>query len=139
MPCGHACGWSCELVSYSVRILSLTLVFLLSTMYPALGDETADGEVQYLLGFVERSGCTFHRNGADHDAADAADHLRLKYRRGGKYVNNADQFIDRLASESSWSGETYTVTCDGQTEPSGEWLHRALESYRARQGNQGDF
>ncbi len=96
----------------------------------ALADNPAEVEVQYLLGYVEASGCTFHRNGGDHDAADAADHLRLKYRRGGKYVDTAEQFIDRLASESSWTGKAYTVTCEGRTEPSGEWLHRALERYR---------
>ncbi len=110
------------------RLLSVLLFSLVASTTWA--DDNTDREVQYLLGFVESSGCTFHRNGSDHDAADAADHLRLKYNRGGKYVNNADQFIDRLASESSWTGNQYTVTCDGQTQPSGEWLHQALQDYR---------
>ena len=108
-------------------IMSLLLAWtLLGTAQAA----DSDPEVEYLLEFVEQSGCDFERNGSVHDSADAADHLRLKYRRGGKYVNNADQFIDRLASESSWTGKKYTVTCDGVTEPSGEWLHRALEEHR---------
>lgn len=97
---------------------------------PATALADTDTEVQYLLGFVETSGCIFHRNGSDHDSADAADHLRLKYSRGGKYVSNADQFIDRLASESSWTGRDYTVTCDGVTRPAGEWLHEALATHR---------
>ena len=99
----------------------------------AMGGEDYDAEVQYLLGYVESSGCTFVRNGSEHDAAGAADHLRLKYNRGGKYVNSAEQFIDRLATESSWTGKVYTVTCDGVTQPSGEWLHRALAAYRESQ------
>ena len=115
-----------------MRSILILLAFALGTNGAWATDQT-DPEVQYLLTFVETSGCTFHRNGSDHDAADAADHLRLKYRRGGKYVNNADQFIDRLASESSWSGSEYTVTCEGNTEPSGEWLHRALDQYRSEQ------
>ena len=106
---------------------SLIIFLFASTV---MANDQTDTEVQYLLGFVENSGCTFHRNGSDHDAAGAADHLRLKYRRGGKYVNNADQFIDRLATESSWTGNKYTVTCEGETQPSGEWLHRALDDYR---------
>ena len=110
-----------------MRLIPILLAITAATAWA--GDRT-DAEVQYLLSYVESSGCTFHRNGSDHDSADAADHLRLKYSRGGKYVNNADQFIDRLASESSWTGKTYTVTCDGQTQPSGEWLHRALDDYR---------
>ena len=108
-------------------IAVLALCLLAGT---ALGNEQADKEVQYLLEFVANSGCTFVRNGSDHDPADAADHLRLKYSRGSKYVNSAEQFIDRLATASSWTGKPYTVTCDGKTEPSGEWLHRALDDYR---------
>lgn len=111
------------------KLLIAAMALLLAL--PAAGDETMDREVQHLLQFVETSGCTFVRNGKGHDAADAADHLRLKYGRGGKYVNNADQFIERLASESSWTGKPYTVTCDGKTRPSGEWLQEELEAYRA--------
>ncbi len=110
------------------RILIIAVSLLLAVGVSA--NEKTDSEVQYLLGFVESSGCTFHRNGSDHDSADAADHLRLKYSRGGKYVDTTEHFIDRLASESSWTGRKYTVTCDGQTQPSGEWLHQALDNYR---------
>ena len=93
--------------------------------------EAADQEITYLLEFVADSGCTFHRNGDDHASAEAADHLRLKYRRGKRYVSSAEAFIDRLASESSWSGKPYTVSCGEHTEPSSVWLHRALADYRA--------
>jgi hypothetical protein len=110
--------------------LSMTLLVLFA-LSAAAEDQRSQAEIEHLLGFVASSGCTFHRNGADHDAADAADHLRLKYRRGGKYVNSAEQFIDRLASESSWTGKPYTVTCEGRTRPTAEWLHQALEAYRA--------
>ena len=92
--------------------------------------DQAEKEIQYLLEFVAGSGCSFVRNGTEHDPAAAADHLRLKYSRGGRYVDSAEHFIDRLASESSWTGKDYTVTCDGKTEPSGDWLHRALDDYR---------
>lgn len=110
------------------RLLATLFSIVLSSSVWAA--DQADTEVQYLLGYVESSGCTFHRNGSDHDSADAADHLRLKYKRGGKYASTADQFIDRLASESSWSGDKYTVTCDGKTQLSGQWLHFALDEYR---------
>ncbi|KZX58514.1 hypothetical protein A3709_18510 [Halioglobus sp. HI00S01] len=115
-----------------MKTLTTTAALLLALTATLVQADTPDPEVQYLLGFVEQSGCDFERNGTVHNSADAADHLRLKYRRGGKYVNNADQFIDRLASESSWTGKKYTVTCDGVTEPSGEWLHRALDEHRAQ-------
>jgi hypothetical protein len=113
-------------------LLRAALLLCLATTTSA---DNGDAEVQYLLSYVAASGCTFHRNGGDHDSADAADHLRLKYSRGGKYVNSAEQFIDRLASESSWSGTPYSVTCEGVTQPSGAWLHRALQAYRQQPGS----
>ena len=111
-----------------IKLLTVLFVVMLSTT--GWAEEKSDPEVEYLLSFVQSSGCTFHRNGSDHDAAGAADHLRLKYRRGGKYVNNAEQFIDRLATESSWTGQKYTVSCQGEEQGSGEWLHQALDDYR---------
>jgi hypothetical protein len=111
-------------------LLGLVLLTALASGRPILADDTTEREIDYLLTFVENSGCIFVRNDTEHDAADAADHLRLKYSRGRRYVNSAEQFIDRLASESSWSGKPYTVTCDGRTETAGAWLHRALADYR---------
>ena len=109
-------------VLFSLLILSLAAL--------SHAGQSAEEEVQYLLGFVAESGCTFVRNGREHSAADAADHLALKYSRGRRYVNSAEDFIDRLASASSWSGKVYTVRCGEHTEPSSDWLHRALEAHR---------
>ena len=110
--------------------LAITILLLLS--HPVFAEAADDHEIEYLLEFVAESGCTFHRNGEDHNSVDAAAHLRLKYRRGKKYANSAEQYIDRLASKSSWSGKPYTVTCDGQTQTSSAWLHGALQEYRLR-------
>lgn len=114
-------------------LLATAFSLLLALQFSANTYAKADvmqQEVEHLLTFVENSGCTFIRNGTKHDSAGAADHLRLKFKRGSKYVNNADQFIDRLASESSWTGRDYTVICDGVTQTSGRWLHKALLDYR---------
>ncbi len=96
----------------------------------AAANETPEQEIHYLIEFVRGSGCTFHRNGTDYPSGEAAEHLQLKYRRGARYADTAEHFIDRLASESSWSGKAYTVTCEGVSEPSASWLHRALDQYR---------
>ena len=119
------------------RVCAALLAAALALPMAAAADNT-DQEIQYLLEFVSSSGCTFTRNGSDHDSADAADHMRLKYSRGKRYVNNAEQFIDRLATESSWTGKKYTVTCEGSTRPSGEWLHEALDDYRQQQAGQAE-
>jgi hypothetical protein len=114
------------------------LLLVLALVLPALAapESASEAEIQYLLEFVATSNCDFIRNGSRHDPAEAADHLRLKYNRGKQYATSAEQFIDRLASESSWTGKPYTVNCEGRTEPAGDWLHRALAGYRS--GNAAD-
>lgn len=118
----------------TVRQLLLVILLFAPLAFPRPVDAQhsagADMEIQYLLAFVAGSDCTFIRNGTAHKAAEAADHLRLKYGRGKRYVDTPEQFIDRLASASSWSGEPYSVECDGQAELAGEWLHQALVDYR---------
>ena len=111
------------------RTVCLLLLALVLTL-PARAGESADEEIQFLIQQVAESGCTFVRNGSEHNAADAADHLRLKYRSASRYADSAEHFIDRLATKSSWTGKAYTITCDGVTEPSSAWLHRALEAHR---------
>ena len=113
-----------------MRQLLLTLG-LLSLSFALPASETSEEEISYLISFVSASGCTFHRNGTDHPATEAAEHLQLKIRRGSRYADSAEHFIDRLASASSWSGKPYRVTCEGKTEPSRDWLYRALGQHRA--------
>ena len=91
----------------------------------------ADAEIRRLLDRVGESGCDFERNGTRHNSRDAANHLALKYDRGARYVETAEDFIDRLASESSWSGKPYYVICDDERAASGEWLHQLLVDMRA--------
>ncbi|MEH6591340.1 MAG: DUF5329 domain-containing protein [Halioglobus sp.] len=115
-------------------VAGLTLALLLAIPQVwAKADAQATQEVEYLIDFVASSGCQFNRNGSAHDPEDAADHLRLKFRRGEKYVDTAEHFIDRLASESSWTGRDYTVNCESGTFNTGSWLHEALKNYRAGQ------
>jgi hypothetical protein len=112
--------------------LVLILAGFLALPLPLLAD-TAEQEINYLIQQVAESGCTYIRNGTEHDAADAADHLRLKYQRGNRHADTAENFIDRLATESSWTGEPYVLRCGDKSEPAGTWLHRALETYRQGQ------
>ena len=106
------------------------LLTLLLAASAALSAPSAEEEIAQLLDFVAHSGCEFERNGSRHTSADAADHLRLKYARGKRYVASAEQFIDRLATQSSWTGKPYRVRCAGVERPAGEWLHEALQGQR---------
>lgn len=116
--------------------LSLQLSTLLITLFVTLtshafaADET-DPEVEYLLNAVGTSGCVFVRNGKEHAADAAEDHLRMKYNKTRRYIDTADEFIEKLASESSWTGKPYLIACpDAETVPSREWLTSRLSEYR---------
>lgn len=90
-------------------------------------------EVSFLLGYVEGSGCEFYRNGSWNDSRAAQAHLRDKYKvlLARNLVDSAEQFIDRVATQSSLSGEAYRVRCNGgSTITSQQWLREELARLR---------
>jgi 2,4-dienoyl-CoA reductase-like NADH-dependent reductase (Old Yellow Enzyme family) len=93
----------------------------------------AQTEINYLLGFIEQSGCTFYRNGSWYDARQAQAHLRSKYdalAAMGRIVT-AEDFIAQAATKSSLSGEAYAIRCNsGPAVTTDQWLRDALARYR---------
>jgi hypothetical protein len=90
-------------------------------------------EVNFLLGYVEGSGCSFYRNGTWHDARTAQAHLRHKYKylAARNLITTTEDFIDRAATESSLSGQAYAVRCNGgAVVTSSQWLRDELARYR---------
>ena len=91
-------------------------------------------EVNFLLGYVAGSGCEFYRNGSWYDSQKAVAHLRDKYKylNDRNLVNTTEQFIERAASESSFSGKPYQIRCSGgATVDSQQWLREKLVELRA--------
>ncbi len=103
---------------------------LISTGY---ADDVIDTEIDYILDAVATSDCVFIRNGKEYKPEAAMDHLNLKRRNGKKHYSNADEFIDNLASSSSWSGEPYHIRCgDEEAQLAKEWFSAVLAEYRAQ-------
>lgn len=76
---------------------------------------------------VALDGAVFVRNGAEHTPAEAAEHLRQKLQAAGEANLTAREFIDRLASQSSLSGEPYTLRWpDGKTTTAREFFTAKL-------------
>lgn len=92
-------------------------------------------EIDYLLRFIEDSGCEFNRNGTWHDAKTAQAHVRLKYEYllARDEINTTEDFIDKAATGSSLLfGQPYSVRCDGDPPlGSNQWLSTELARYRA--------
>ena len=90
-----------------------------------------DEEIDFLLDTVANSNCVFTRNGKDYAAQDASDHLQMKRKRGARYFDSTEEFIERLASKSSWSGKPYHIQCGSEPRVTArEWFTALLEQHR---------
>jgi hypothetical protein len=73
----------------------------------------------------------FIRNGKEHNSTAARDHLQMKRKRGKRYYSNTEEFIDRIASQSSWTGRDYQIRCGKQQAVSAKsWFTSLLEGLR---------
>jgi Family of unknown function (DUF5329) len=93
-------------------------------------------EVNFLLGYIAGSGCEFNRNGSWYDAKKAHVHLRDKYKYlvDNNLADTTEHFIERAASESSFSGKPYQIRCAGSAAVSSQqWLRERLLELRAVQ------
>ncbi len=115
-----------------MRPLGISILLALILGSNAVADEaTMNAEIDYLLETVATSGCTFIRNGSEHDADAARDHLALKRRRGKRYFDSAEEFIERIASKSSWSGKAYRIRCEDNEVTAQSWFEAALARHRS--------
>lgn len=85
--------------------------------------------IERLIKAIEaRKDMKFIRNGSEYDCGDAAKFLRGKFEAMGKEVTSARDFIERIASKSSMSGEPYHVKfADGKTMLASQFLNDELK------------
>jgi len=106
---------------------ALCALLLWALAAPAVAARAEQARIDALLAAIESSGCRFERNGSVHSAGEGAAHLRAKLDRAGDRVQTAVQFIVRIASASSQSGESYRVLCAGKPATSSrQWLEARL-------------
>jgi len=122
---------------YAMTRIILSLLFLLSgcfTAAQAAESATTKAEITHLFTVLETSNCQFNRNGSWHDAKDAAAHLHTKYQylQNLNLVPSTEKFIDRAATESSFSNKAYQIKCaDNVVQRSAPWFTAALLKYRS--------
>ena len=95
-------------------------------------------KIQFLLKRVEKSEGVFIRNGEEHPAGKAKDHLEHKMNMARKMFwffgpsrkISIQEFIEKIASKSSTTGEVYKIRLkDGTTLPTGDWLKEQLKDF----------
>lgn len=102
---------------------------LLAFTAPSFATQT-ETEIEHLLDFIARSGCTFIRNGSEYPSPDARSHMEMKYDYAKKKIARAEQFIDYVATKSSLTGQSYLVRCEGREYSTSAWLSTELKRYR---------
>lgn len=115
-------------------LVPLFTCLLCAAAYAAEIAPAMPGEVSGLFNDLEHSGCQFYRNGSWYSGPEARAHLQKKYDYlldKGVLVTTED-FIDKGATESSFSGKPYQVQCpgDAQPQPSAVWLRGELQKLR---------
>ena len=111
----------------------LALVLAAAAPFPAKAEPSPQesAAIEHLILFVRDSGLVFVRNGAAHDAAEAGDHIAMKYAQAREDISTAEEFIDNVASKSQMTGMPYLIRFpDGSEQPVSEWLHAELKKYR---------
>jgi hypothetical protein len=95
---------------------------------------TEPQKIDALIAAVEKlKDAKFVRNGKEYDGKSAADHMRRKRKAARDKVKTAREFIDRLASKSSASGEPYKIRFkDGKEVTSAEFLTKDLEKLEGK-------
>jgi len=101
------------------RFVAGSLVLLSTAALPILATPPVQEQsrIEKLIRYVEsQKAMKFIRNGTEYTAEDAGKFLRGKLEAMGGEVTTARQFIKRIASRSSMSGQPYHVRlADGQT------------------------
>ena len=98
---------------------------------PALSEPEAS--IEYMLARVASSDVVFLRNGKAHTAAEAVDHMRLKYEYYEDRIHTPEDFIRWAATKSVLSGRAYRIRDENGEVPAAEWMNRLLAEYRESQ------
>lgn len=127
----------CPNLIFRNLILTTSLMLLLTFMpQAAQSDEkplTETEKIEALLKQVEGlKDAVFVRNGSEHDAKTAAKFLRGKWEKQGKDIKTAADFIEKIASKSSTSGQPYVIRFkDGHEVQCSDFLKAELKKLEA--------
>ncbi|MGL1900572.1 MAG: DUF5329 domain-containing protein [Fibrobacterales bacterium] len=87
-------------------------------------------EIEYLLGVVQNTNCTFERNDDAYSGEEAVKHIQKKYDYYSDEIVSTESFIRLAASKSTFSGNEYFIVCDTVRTTSSQWLLDTLRASR---------
>ena len=114
----------------SIMILAFAGLIISFAATESLSESKTEAakQIELLLARIEiLHNVVFIRNGKEYSANKAADHLRLKWKKAGRRVKTAEDFITLCGSRSSISGKPYKMRfADGRIENSAVILKELL-------------
>jgi predicted ThiF/HesA family dinucleotide-utilizing enzyme len=112
----------------------MILLMLVAIAVGAQQPMTEAQKIDYLIDVVRNlKGAVFIRNGSEHTPEEAANHLQMKREKAGARIKTAQDFIDKVASKSSLSGELYMIRfANGKTFPCQMVLSNELKKLAER-------
>ncbi|MEP6873996.1 MAG: DUF5329 family protein [Burkholderiales bacterium] len=116
------------------RSLVMGAVSALTLSAQAAPPPHEQSRIERLIHFVEtQKDMKFIRNGTEYTCTEAAKFLRGKLDSMGGEVTTAREFIERIATKSSMSGQPYHVKfADGKLIPAAQFLGEELKRMEAR-------
>lgn len=119
---------------FKIILLIFVIIFISIEIKSESVPQTEKQKINYLLEELENSNLRFIRNGEEFSAKEAKEHMLKKLSYAGDRVRTAEQFIDSIASKSSFSGKPYYVLFpDGRRIESGKWLTEKLSKIGNKQ------
>jgi hypothetical protein len=113
---------------------ALALSVCLAALRAADLSPAEEKQIGALIAAIEgMADATFIRNGRPYGAAVAAGFLRRKWRHRETEVGSADDFIEKVASFSSTTGQPYLIRfSDGRETPCAIFLRTELSNLRKK-------
>jgi len=117
-----------------MNIRNLILLFFLCPLFLMGQNLTEDQKIRQLIKYISGlDGAVFIRNGDEHAAQEAAEHLEMKWQKAGRRVKTAEDFIEKVASKSFLSGKPYHIKLkSGKQYTSEELLRQELRKIEKR-------
>ncbi len=126
-----------RIILISLFTIFTTAVFSQTSSNSDKPDKLTEAQkIEVLIRSIEKlEGAEFIRNGEAHTAKSAAEHLRMKLRKSRGRIKTAELFIEKIASESSMSGDPYLIKfANGKKVRSRDFLNKKLKQIEKYEG-----
>lgn len=129
------------ITNFSAPIKYCITLFWVMLTYSAIGQisnsstpVTDQQKIDYLIKCVEDlKSAKFNRNGTLYDAKAAASHLKMKRDKAGNSIKTVDDFIYKVASTSSTTGNDYKIVYDSGVEiPAKDFYLKCLKDLEVK-------